>query len=285
MEDFKYEVAFRSNLGWVTEPEQRILKQAAVGIAGMGGVGGGHLITLVRLGIEKFHIADFDIYEMHNFNRQYGADMETLGQKKADVMLKKARAINPNVQIKIFSEGLNDSNIEDFLSGMNLFVDGLDVHCLEMRKKVFRLCEKMKIPATTVAPMGMGAALINFLPGKMSFQDYFGFKGNESEDFFRFIAGLSPHFLQKKSLIERNYLKIKEKKAPSTPMGCFLASGVLGTEALKILLSRGRLKAAPWAIHYDAYTYKLSQTWTIFGQHNPIFWAKVFYLKNKLKGS
>ena len=285
MTEFKYEIAFRCNLGWISEAEQQKLRRSVVGIAGMGGVGGSHLITLVRLGIEKFHLADFDVYEMQNFNRQYGADMKTLGQKKLEVMLEKARAINPHVEIKAWPEGLTENNIADFLSGLDIFVDGLDVHCLDIRKKVFQACEDNRIPSMTVAPMGMGAALVNFLPDHMSFQNYFGFKGDEKEDFFRFIAGLSPNFLQKKSLVKRNYVQIKEKKAPSTAMGCFMASGALGTEALKILLHREGVRAAPWAIHYDAYSYRLRRSYTWLGRYNPVFLLKVLYLKTLLKNS
>ena len=48
----------------------------------MGGVGGVHLLTLVRLGISKFRIADLDSFEVANFNRQVGAMMSTLDQPK-----------------------------------------------------------------------------------------------------------------------------------------------------------------------------------------------------------
>ena len=60
---FNYEKAFSRNIGWLTEDEQRILRTKRIAIAGMGGVGGFHLLTLARLGIEKFNIADFDVFE------------------------------------------------------------------------------------------------------------------------------------------------------------------------------------------------------------------------------
>ena len=48
----------------------------------MGGVGGIYLITLARLGIQKFKIADFDHFELQNFNRQYGANTTSIGAFK-----------------------------------------------------------------------------------------------------------------------------------------------------------------------------------------------------------
>ena len=66
---FDYAIAFSRNIGWLTEAEQQTLRGKRVAIAGMGGVGGFHLLTLARLGIEKFTIADLDTFELANFNQ------------------------------------------------------------------------------------------------------------------------------------------------------------------------------------------------------------------------
>ena len=66
---FNYHQAFSRNIGWVTAEEQELLRHKRVAIAGMGGVGGIHLLTLARLGIGAFHIADFDVFDIVNFNR------------------------------------------------------------------------------------------------------------------------------------------------------------------------------------------------------------------------
>ena len=47
---FNYDKAFSRNIGWVTEEEQQALRGKKVAIAGAGGVGGVHLLTLARLG-------------------------------------------------------------------------------------------------------------------------------------------------------------------------------------------------------------------------------------------
>ena len=82
-----YDFAFSRNIGWFTEDEQQILKTKRVAIAGMGGVGGFHLLTLVRLGITKFHLSDFDEFACENTNRQAGANVNTYDKKKLDTML------------------------------------------------------------------------------------------------------------------------------------------------------------------------------------------------------
>src|SRR5216117_2931839 len=94
--------AFVRNLGWVTADEQALLRNRRVAIAGLGGVGGSHLVTLARLGIGRFNLADLDVFEIENFNRQFGARMSTLGRPKVDVLAETARDINPDVELRLF---------------------------------------------------------------------------------------------------------------------------------------------------------------------------------------
>ena len=108
---FSYSQAFSRNIGWVTADEQARLRGKRVAIAGMGGVGGVHLLTLARLGIGAFHIADFDVFDIVNFNRQAGATVSTLGRPKAEVMAAMARDINPELDIKVFAQGVDRSNL------------------------------------------------------------------------------------------------------------------------------------------------------------------------------
>ena len=82
MTSFDYNVAFSRNIGWLTPDEQTKLRNSRIAIAGLGGVGGSHLLTLARLGIGKFNIADFDRFELHNSKRfaaGYGCQREDVG--------------------------------------------------------------------------------------------------------------------------------------------------------------------------------------------------------------
>ncbi len=115
---WSYDQAFSRNLGLVNPEEQAKLRASCVAIAGMGGVGGVHLMTLARLGVGAFRIADPDTFELANFNRQYGAEMATLGRSKVEVMAEKARGINPDLKIEIFREKITAENIDRFLQGV-----------------------------------------------------------------------------------------------------------------------------------------------------------------------
>jgi len=264
---FNYEKAFSRNIGWVTDEEQQTLRGKTVAIAGAGGVGGAHLLTLARLGVGNFYISDFDDFEVHNFNRQAGAFMSTLGEQKVDVMERMTRDINPEANIKSFPEGIFEHNVDEFLEGVDLYVDALDFFALQARKIVFKKCYEKNIPVITAAPLGMGAAFLCFMPGKMTYEEYFRFEDKKTEDdqLIQFLIGLSPAMLQRSYLVDESRVSFKEKRGPSTAMAVNLCAGIAETYALKILLDRGEIIAAPYGLHFDAYRNKYKKTWLPFG--------------------
>jgi len=283
MQPFNYDEAFSRNIGWLTRQEQELLRHKCVAIAGLGGVGGVHLLTLCRLGIGKFHLADFDRFDLANFNRQAGASVSSLGQNKLDVMLRQARDINPELEIKEFPDGVTADNLDAFLDGVDLFLDGLDFFAFEARQATFAICASKGIPAVTAAPLGMGTAVLNFVPGSMSFDDYFRLNdGTEAEKPVRFLMGLAPARLQMGYLADPSTVDLANRKGPSTIMACQLCAGVAATEALKIMVGRGPVRAAPRGYHFDAYRNKLALTWRPGGNRNPLQRLFIALAKRKL---
>ncbi|ABA58456.1 Dinucleotide-utilizing enzymes involved in molybdopterin and thiamine biosynthesis family 1 [Nitrosococcus oceani ATCC 19707] len=269
-EAFIYQEAFSRNTGWVTEWEQQILRGKKVAIAGMGGVGGVHLLTLARLGIGVFHIADFDDFELPNFNRQVGAMVSTLGRPKVEVLAEIARDINPEVDLNIFNKGINRNNVDAFLEGVDLFVDGFDFFVLDRRAHVFARCAELGIPAITAAPIGIGTAYLVFMPGHMTFEEYFCLEGLPIEQqYVNFLAGLTPKGFHRAYLVDSSRLDLAARRGPSTAMGCHLCAGATGAEALKILLGRGPVRSAPRYHQYDAYRGKWHLGWLPGGNNNP----------------
>jgi molybdopterin/thiamine biosynthesis adenylyltransferase len=294
---FNYEEAFSRNIGWVTKEEQQILRNTKVAVGGLGGVGGDHTTVLTRLGISNFHISDLDEYDVPNFNRQAGANMSTLGKPKAAVMEETILGINPEASVKNFNNGIDEDNLEDFLDGVDIYVDSLDIFCLDIRRKVFRRCYEKGIPTITAAPMGMGTAFVVFMPGKMSFDEYFAIidpspNASESEkelifndNIIRFVIGVSPSVQQRHYLVERSSVNFLKQKVPSTCMGISLAAGTLCTNVLKIILQRGQVVHAPHGLHFDAYRNTLIKTWRPWGNKNPIQKYMFWRVKRLLKES
>ncbi|MYM74840.1 ThiF family adenylyltransferase [Duganella sp. FT134W] len=268
---FNYQQAFARNIGWVTSDEQATLRNKRIAIAGMGGVGGVHLLTLARLGIGAFHIADFDTFDLANFNRQVGATMGTLGRPKVDVLAEMAQEINPEVKLVRFADGIRQDNLASFFEGVDLYVDGLDFFAFGARQATFAACARLGIPAVTAAPLGMGTAVLSFLPGRMTFEDYFGWGDRpDMEKALRFLVGLAPAGLHGGYLVDPSAINLKEQRGPSTIMGCELCAGAAATEALKILLNRGDVRPAPWGYQFDAFRNKLVRTWRPGGNRHPL---------------
>ena len=280
---FDYRQAFSRNIGWVTEAEQQLLRSKRVAIAGLGGVGGVHLLTLARLGIGKFTISDFDTFDLVNFNRQAGATVNSLGRPKSDVLSEMARDINPEIDLRVLPGGVQADTIDAFLDGVDVYVDGLDFFAFAARRQTFAACERRGIPVVTAAPLGMGTALLVFGPGGMPFEEYFGFKDcDEMEMAIRFLVGLSPAMLQRGYVADMSRIDLAEHRGPSSIAACQLCAGVAAVETLKLLLGRGGVKLAPWGSQFDAYRLRYTRTWRPWGHRNPVQRLMRFLVRKQL---
>ena len=101
------------------------LARATVGIAGAGGLGSNAAACLVRSGIGKIIIADFDIVEHSNLNRQfYFADQ--IGQAKVDAIEENLLRIREDVEIDAFQVRIDSENAPDIFQGIDILLECLD---------------------------------------------------------------------------------------------------------------------------------------------------------------
>lgn len=251
---FDYAAAYSRNIGLVQPEEQKRLGKGVVAIAGLGGVGGVHVTTLARLGIGRFHLADFDRFEIHNFNRQAGAAVNTIGREKVEVMAQQALNINPSAEVRRFSAGVTAGNVDAFLDGVDVVVDGLDFFVPEAREILYDAAERRKIPLVTAGPIGMSVAWLVFMPGRMRWRDYFRFDLAKTpvDKLILFALGLTPRATQM-SYIDRKYVDLPGHRGPSLSLAVQLCAGVAAGEVLKLLLGRGHVAPAPHFHQFDIY--------------------------------
>ncbi len=287
MTTFDYDQAFSRNIGWVTETEQTKLRHARVAIGGLGGVGGVHLLTLARLGIGRFTIADFDTFDVVNFNRQVGASVSTLERPKCAVLAEMVLDINPEIELRTFPDGIQTANVDSFLDGVDVYVDGLDFFAFDARRMTFAACERRNIPVVTAAPVGMGTAVLVFAPGGMSFEDYFGFEGcdDEMEMAIRFLVGLSPAMLQRGYVADMSRINLVKRLVPSSIAACQICAGVAAIETLKLVLGRGGVRLAPKGSQFDGYRMRYAKTWRPWGHKNPLQRLMIALVKSQLSRS
>jgi molybdopterin/thiamine biosynthesis adenylyltransferase len=280
--DWNYDEAFSRNLGLISPTEQSRLRDCRVAIPGMGGVGGNHLITLARLGVGKFRIADADSFEVKNFNRQFGSMVETLGCSKAEVLKGFAQGVNPELEIDALNEFVTSDNVDQFLDGVDLLIDSVDFFAFEARRMLFREARNRGIWVITAGPIGFSTAWLVFDPNGMSFDEYFDLRdGMEPVDMFcAFALGLAPRSTHL-PYFDFSYVDASGR-GPSVAAACSLASGVVGAEAIKILLRRGKVRAAPCYAQFDAHRCLLRKGRLWMGNRNPIQLLKRSIMRRKM---
>jgi len=101
------------------------LKSAAIGIAGLGGLGSNVAISLARIGIGKLVIADFDIVEPSNLNRQQYF-VEQLGTGKVAALTENLMRINPYIKIDGRQLKLTRDNITEIFAGCCIIAECFD---------------------------------------------------------------------------------------------------------------------------------------------------------------
>jgi molybdopterin/thiamine biosynthesis adenylyltransferase len=278
-----YQKAFLRNLGLISPEEQKKLEASRVAIAGMGGVGGIHLITLARLGIGKFTIADADSFELPNINRQYGANIRTLGLNKAEVMRDMLREINPFADVRVFNRNLDQENIGDFLRDSDVFIDGIDFFSIDVRRLVFRKARDMKIPAITAGPLGFSSTLHIFTDNSMNFDEYFDIndKMTYMEKLIAFAVGLAPSAIHMKYL-KLNFISLKERTGPSLAVACNLCGALVATETINLILKKRPIKAVPHYFQFDPFRQVYKKGYILGGNKNPIQRFKRWWLIRKI---
>ncbi len=130
----------------------QVLKRATVGIAGLGGLGSPCAWALCRMGVGTLILADFDVVEPSNLNRQqYFVDQ--IGMYKTEATKANLARINPYVEVETHQILLDEFNIPTIFAGASVIVEAFDR--AEMKAMIIRtVLEKMK-NAAVVAGSGV----------------------------------------------------------------------------------------------------------------------------------
>ncbi|MCL1979178.1 MAG: sulfur carrier protein ThiS adenylyltransferase ThiF [Methanomassiliicoccaceae archaeon] len=101
------------------------LIRAKIGIAGLGGLGSNIAAMLTRAGISVLIIADFDVVDITNINRQNYC-LDQIGMKKVDATEVQLKRINPYSTIIKHDTKLTPSNIPDIFGGCDIVCEAFD---------------------------------------------------------------------------------------------------------------------------------------------------------------
>jgi sulfur carrier protein ThiS adenylyltransferase len=101
------------------------VKRASVGIAGLGGLGSAVAVALARTGVGRLVLADFDVVEPSNLNRQQFF-IDQIGRPKTEALAENLRRINPYVALETLAVRLTPENIPTIFGDVDVLVEAFD---------------------------------------------------------------------------------------------------------------------------------------------------------------
>lgn len=132
------------------------LKNSHVLIVGLGGVGAFAAEAICRSGVGRLTIADGDVIQPSNINRQLIALNSTIGMRKAEVVGNRLLDINPSLQLRVIDEYLRDERLKELVAEpYDYVVDAIDT----LSPKVFLIMDAVRSGHRIVSSMGAGGKM------------------------------------------------------------------------------------------------------------------------------
>lgn len=132
------------------------IKNKTVILVGVGGVGGYALEALVRAGIGKIIIVDYDTVDITNLNRQIISLRSNIGESKVDVAEKRIKEINPDCNVIKYNMKLDKESTSLLFENdkVDYVIDACDT--LEVKEELIRLCHNKYTETKLISSMGTG---------------------------------------------------------------------------------------------------------------------------------
>ncbi len=155
-EDAHQELKTARNKELITKDDQEKLYKARVSVAGLSvGSHGAHIMTMMGMA-KSIKLADHDEISISNLNR-LNYDYTQIGKNKAVAAAESIYISNPYAEIEIFSEGLNDKNISNFLHNTDIVIDEMD--SLPMKIMVRKAARTAHLPVLMATDNGNSVIL------------------------------------------------------------------------------------------------------------------------------
>ena len=101
------------------------LASGCVGVAGLGGLGSNIALSLARTGVAKLVLADFDVVEPSNLNRQQYF-VRHIGMKKTDALKELIAEVNPFVEVVTHDITLDAANVAEIFAPCSVICEAFD---------------------------------------------------------------------------------------------------------------------------------------------------------------
>ncbi|MDN6194610.1 MAG: ThiF family adenylyltransferase, partial [Alkalibacterium sp.] len=219
-----------------------------IAIAGCGCIGGFSAELLARIGIGKLILADPDIFDISNINRQCAATHLTVNQRKAEALKNHLLTINPEMTIECYNEGVNETNVESFLEDVDYVIDAIDYFAFPDSVVLHREARKKNLYIVTAVALGFGTSVLTFDPNGMTLEKYTGIPEDVAISELQgktfppsAYSQTLPDYVTEEKITEW----IESRSIPTLSVGQALGPGVLVSKLILHLLDRKNPKIVP----------------------------------------
>lgn len=147
---------FERNIQLIGKENLSKIQSKVVCIVGLGGVGGYAVEGLVRSGIKKFILVDYDTIDISNLNRQIITNRNNISQYKTDEAEKRIIEINPECEVIKLTIKLSKENIEELFNySFDYLIDACDT--IVIKEELIKRCLEKNIKF--ISSMGTGNKL------------------------------------------------------------------------------------------------------------------------------
>lgn len=151
------------NIGTITIEEQELLSKKSVCVVGCGGLGGGVIENLTRMGVGELTVVDGDSFDVSNLNRQVLSNEDNIGKSKALEAIEQMSRINSEITLIAIEDLLTAENAGSIIDGCDVVVDALDN--VEARLALEDACAAEGVPLVHGAISGWNGQVGVVMPG------------------------------------------------------------------------------------------------------------------------
>lgn len=218
----------------INKKDQLKIKNSKITVIGCGGIGGGAIEMLARMGAENLMIIDKDSFDVSNINRQLMSKYNNIGRSKVQATKDDLLSINPHMKVEVINGELNQDNVEEIINSSAVVIDALDN--LISRILVSRCSFELGIPFIHGAVHGTMGQITTFTQDTPKYEELFKLPSYN------------------KDLTEDIVSKIQKLNLSPPPVigpvpnivGCLQSF-----EAVKLLIDKGQVLMAPEVLMFD----------------------------------
>lgn len=157
--------------GFGNEGQDKLLKSKVL-VVGVGGLGSPVLAYLAAAGVGRLGIADYDVVDISNLQRQILHYTPDIGKLKTTSAKGKLQALNPKVIIEAYTERLGQNNMAEIIKQYDFVVDCCDNY--ETKFLINDVCVEKQIAFSHGAVIALHGEVMTYTPGNACYRCVFG---------------------------------------------------------------------------------------------------------------